>query len=136
MPELTNKANILSSQGSKANAVLTTLAFALGDSAKSSHVEQNLSKLGGVVGFVQSSNVSAISKEVNHIATRRERTMNDLKIAMVNLNQETGLDKIMLETQLKKSVVLVDKEPFKWDWVIIKEVSKKRRTLDKHKNAN
>ena len=121
MPNLTKKANLLSEQGSKASTVLNKIAFALGESKK--EVEYDLKKLGGVLGFLRSSNASiAIAREVNHNATRRERTMNDLKLAMVSLNQETGLDKIMLETQLKKSVVLKDKEPFNWDWMIIKEI--------------
>jgi len=119
MPRLTKRANILSEEGSKASTVLNKIAFALGDSKK--ELEYDLKKLGGVIGFLRSSSVSiTIAREVNHNATRRDRTINDLKLAMVSLNQETGLDKIMLETQLKKSVVLKDKEPFNWDWMIIK----------------
>jgi len=108
-------------RGTKASAALDSLAMALGENDRGAVEDESSGRansIGGVVGILRSSNlITKASVDENNFSTRRERMMEGLKHAL-----ETGLDKTMLEDQLKKSKVLTDKDWLKWDWETIREI--------------
>ena len=105
-------------KGAKASAALVRLADCLNSDRKSKFTEElNVNCIGGVIGYLRTTNLLTKSTDANLAGNRRERLMNELKTAV-----ESGLDKKMFENQLFKSGVNEKKDWTEWSWETIKEI--------------